>query len=186
MRINLKGNKIMSKRFIRTEGLPNQIRYSSKLECLADGYIEENQKFLSETKINYDKSYKAELTYICKCLRSNTKFVRINYKNGYFFVQNLSIFDKKEGKNASKEEGQYTLSCGVSNVVKYMEKCQKSGVFTKRNFDKIVRDLKACEKGNYRYIAVEKISDSLLDCYLLRLSQDKCKAYLQVIKDYGI
>lgn len=172
----------MTKRFIKTEGLPNQIRYSSRLECLTDGYTEENQKFLSETKIDYSKSYKAELTYICKCLRSNTKFVRINYKNGYFFVQNLSIFDKKEGKNVSKNDSQYTLSYGVSSVVKYMEKCQKSGVFTKRNFDKILRDLKACEKGDYRYIATERISDSLLDCYLLKLAQDKCKAYLQVIK----
>lgn len=176
----------MSKRFIRTAGLPNHIKYDSVLECLADGYTRENKEFLSETKIDYDRSYKAELTYICKCVRSNTKFVRINYKNGYFFIQNLSIFDKKEGKNESKNEGQYTLSCGVSNVVKYMEKCQKLGVFTKRNFDKILRDLKACEKGNYRYIATERISDSLLDCYLSKLSQDKCRAYLQVTERYGV
>lgn len=162
---------------IKQTGFPNYIQYSSKLECLIDN-SKETRKFLDETKIKDNKFFKAELDYLVKCQRSKTKFVRLSYKNGYFFTENLSIFDKKEGKNESKSEGQYTLSCGVSNVVKYMEKCQKLGVFTKRNFDKILRDLKACEKGNYRYITRDINFNSIDIMDILR--KDNVRAYLRV------
>lgn len=162
---------------IKQTGFPNYIQYSSKIECLIDN-SKETRKFLDETKIKDNKFFKAELDYLVKCQRSKTKFVRLNYKNGYFFTENLSFFDNFQPKNESKNSGEYKLSRGVKNVVFYAEKCKNSGVFTKRNFDKILRYLKKCEKGNYRYITRDINFNSIDTMDMLR--KDNVRAYLRV------
>ena len=173
----------MGKEFKTQEGYPNCIIYDSIRECLTDK-SDESRDFLEKSRIDYYKFYQGQVLYLCKCVRSNTKFALLNYKNGYFYVENLSIFDKKWGKNESKNEGQYILSYALKNAINYIENCLKKGVFTKRNFHKFVRLLKEIKKDKTTFFVGECINPMYIDEWLDKLYKDTNEAYLQVIS-YG-
>ena len=134
---------MMSKEF-HTNPIPH-ITYSNEYQCLADN-SSESRKFLRNN--NSNNNYQAEFQFICKYSRNKKKFFGINYKNGYIWYGNLSIFDKNTGKFESSDEGFNGLSYSMLKVVKYIENCKKSGVFNKRNVHKIIRDIckRKCKK----------------------------------------
>lgn len=152
-----------------TNPIPH-ITYSNEYQCLADN-SKESKNFLGQKADN--NNYKAEFQFICKYPRNKKKFFGINYKNGYIWYGNLSIFDKNTGKFESSDEGLNGLSYSILKVVKYIENCKKSGVFNKRNIHKIIRDIRKGKANKIILFATRRCDFSKPDEYLLKLKQSK-------------